>query len=196
MKTFAGIDYGSKLSGNTVIAIFKENEPIQFKGALKNKDADAFIKQVVAEFQIKTIFLDAPLSLPGKYLSLAGCEDFFYRKADKDLKAMSPMFLGGLTARAMRLKADLEKDKIATYEVYPGGFVKKFSLGSGIYKKQTTDIHAFLKQVDFLYSLNYEKSDLSTWHHVDALLALISGWRFYQGAHEIHGNINEGLILI
>ena len=193
---YAGIDYGSKQSGNTVVAIFNEDETIRFETAVKNKDADAFILEVVSKFQLKNIFLDAPISLPGKYLSLPGNEDYFYREADKALKAMSPMFLGGLTARAMRLKEDLEKQNVRTYEVYPGGFVRKFSLGNGIYKKQIGDIPAFLKQLDFLYPMSYDKTAVTTWHHVDALIALISGWRFFQGLHEIHGNINEGLIII
>ncbi len=196
MKTFAGIDYGSKLSGNTVIAIFQEDESIHFETAEKKKDADAFILQVISKYKIEQVFLDAPLSLPGKYLSMPGYEDYFYRTADKELKAMSPMFLGGLTARAMRLKEQLLKLNAATYEVYPGGFVRKFSLGTGIYKKLVPDIPAFLKQLDFIYPMKYNKSDIKTWHHVDALIALISGYRFFQGFHEIHGNINEGVVII
>jgi predicted nuclease with RNAse H fold len=99
-----GIDYGSKMAGTTVITYNQDNVLYQ-RSSVKNGDADAFILDCVTELQPGQIYIDAPLSLP---LACFGKgTDFFYREADRKLKAMSPMFLGGLTARAMKLRLQL-----------------------------------------------------------------------------------------
>ncbi len=191
----AGIDYGSRLAGTTVIAFLNEENAIEFAVSKKNKDADRFILDWVVEYQPTHIFLDAPLSLPGIYSNLTGYQDFFYRQADQVLKAMSPMFLGGLTARAMQLKTRLSKQNIQTFEVYPGYLAKVLELDRTLYKKQKE--HIPLIATTLSRSLDLPLASLpSDWHHVDALLALLSGIRYSRGQHLTFGNSQEGLIIV
>ena len=100
----AGVDFGSKLSGQTVVAIL-DNDIIQVQRSEKGKDADDFLLGVLEATKITLVGIDAPLSLPGLYLGNGS--DYFFREADRDLGAMSPMFLGGLTARAIRIRDKL-----------------------------------------------------------------------------------------
>ena len=97
-KVVFGIDFGSKLSGNTAIALFERGK-IYFMSVDQDVDADDFILKAAEHFKPEIIFLDAPLSLPGKYMGLDGFDNYHFRKADLELRAMSPMFLGGLTKR-------------------------------------------------------------------------------------------------
>ncbi|MEM1326545.1 MAG: hypothetical protein AAGI23_11350 [Bacteroidota bacterium] len=190
-----GIDYGSKMAGTTVIA-YAENDRIQFLQSAKKQDADAFLLQSIEAKQFTHIFLDAPLSLPGVYQNLPKYDDYFYRKGDKILKAMSPMFLGGLTARAMRLKAQLNKKGVQVTETYPGYWAKQFQLADYHYKKQKVhlaDCCAYaIQQLD----LPFEVDTIGNWHQLDALLAFFVTWRHQQGKTELFGDEVEGGILV
>ena len=88
-----GIDYGSKLAGTTVITYDIDRVLYQLQSD-KKSDADKFVLNHVTDLKPDAIYLDAPLSLPKAYFGEG--DDFFYRKGDKELRAMSPMFLGGL----------------------------------------------------------------------------------------------------
>ncbi len=62
-----GIDYGSKLAGTTALAYLSPTGvaiPLQ---STAKKDADAFILQHLESLPPHQVFIDAPLSLPGKY---------------------------------------------------------------------------------------------------------------------------------
>lgn len=195
MTTYAGIDYGSKMAGTTVIA-YPVNGSIQFTASQKKKSADQFILSWVAECRPKQIFIDAPLSLPGVYRKMEGYEDYFYRQADRSLNAMSPMFLGGLTARAMQLAKQLEACTCKVHEVYPGHLAKILELSRFQYKKDRAQIPVItallLKHLPF----HCAATTLPDWHHVDALLALLSAYRFQQGNHNTFGNKPEGIIIV
>ena len=132
-KVVFGIDFGSKLSGNTAIALFERGK-IYFMSVDQDVDADDFILKAAEHFKPEIIFLDAPLSLPGKYMGLDGFDNYHFRKADLELRAMSPMFLGGLTARAMALKDTLRKTDIRVYETYPRILADQFGLRELGYK--------------------------------------------------------------
>lgn len=202
----AGIDYGSKYAGTTVIAYFNENKEFEFAASSKKEDADRFILEWAKHHQPDLIFLDAPLSLPGIYQNLAGCDDYFYRAADRALQAMSPMFLGGLTARAIKLKADLQIIGIDTLEVYPGHLAKILNLDKTLYKKEKNHIDTLLSEVNVHFSiimpqlhpaiLNSPTKYTITWHHFDAALALLSGLRYLHQQHLTFGDGKEGLIII
>lgn len=199
----AGIDYGSKLAGTTVIAYVSENQEIIFAASEKNRDADAFILNWAKIYQPSHIFLDAPLSLPGIYRGLEGCNDHFYRAADRVVQAMSPMFLGGLTARAMQLKAKLKELNIITLEIYPSYLAKVLELDKNIYKKQKehlpTLLPILLNALGLLVSPSpHHPMTLSpiTWHHFDALLALCSGFRYLNNQYLPFGNPEEGMIIV
>jgi len=192
-KTIIGIDYGSKLAGTTVIAR-AENGKVQFAQSLKNKDADQFILDQLEQEPPTIIFLDAPLSLPAAYFGRG--TDYFYRAADRALKAMSPMFLGGLTARAMRLKQQLIERGPQVVEAYPGGLARHVGLPKDQYKKQKIHLPVILKLLTTQIPIKFVKSDLISWHHVDALLVCWTGWRYHNSEAESFGNEEEGKIWI
>lgn len=199
----AGIDYGSKLAGTTVIAFMNECGKVEFATSIKNKDADQFILEWTTIHAPELIFLDAPLSLPGVYQHLPNYNDYFFRVADKAVHAMSPLFLGGLTARAMQLQANLEKMNVKIIEVYPGYLAKILALNNLFYKKEKAHIPALLTQLSQSFDRSFAESlslqvcsSLSTWHHFDALLALFSGMRYLHHQHLTFGEAAEGLILV
>lgn len=191
----AGADYGSKLAGTTVIA-HVEDHKIQFLQSEKKKDADQFLLQRIEALQIKVIFLDAPLSLPGVYRNLPNHDNYFYRKVDTELKAMSPMFLGGLTARAMRLKAELRKSGVEVIETYPSHLAKSFQLKDFHYKKQKEHLipcsNHLIQQLDWSYEVPMPQN----WHQLDALLAFYSAWRYENGLHQVFGTAGEGEVIV
>ncbi len=200
----AGIDYGSKLAGTTVIAHL-ENGKIQFFSSKKNQDADRFILEWTKKYQPDQVFIDAPLSLPGVYTNNSERDNYFYRKADLETKAMSPMFLGGLTARAMQLKTRLLEQNIEVIEIYPSYLADVLQLDRNLYKKQTEHIPSVVsslsKSLGLLLSSSQSPpvslfSNLPDWHHVDALLALISGIRYVKNQHLIFGEPQEGQIIV
>jgi len=191
----AGADYGSKLAGTTVIA-HVENNKVHFLQSEKKKDADQFLLQQIEVLHVKTLFLDAPLSLPGVYRDLPNHDNYFYRKVDLELKAMSPMFLGGLTARAMRLKKKLEQNGVKVIETYPSYLAKTFQLKDFHYKKQKENLTAcsnfLISQLDWSYEVPMSQN----WHQLDALLAFYSAWRYKNGRHQVFGTAEEGSIIV
>ncbi|NBB20871.1 DUF429 domain-containing protein [Runella sp. CRIBMP] len=202
LSTFAGIDYGSKTSGNTVVC-YHDGQAIHFYEADK-KDADLFIIDWISKYNLaqnrptlRTIFLDAPLSLPAVYQSIAGFSNYHYRRCDVVLKAMSPMFLGGLTARAMELKQHLQdKMNVETQEVYPKA-IAQILLPDHYHKKLTTnEMEALCRRlsrvIPELCLAEYPK----TQHQFDALLAWVSGYRFMNQQHLVFGDIQEGIIIV
>lgn len=196
LSNIIGIDYGSKLAGTTVIAYLNDDNIVSFLTSEKKKDADKFILQSVETLKPKFIFLDAPLSLPGVYTMPEKYDNYFYRQGDKILKGMSPMFLGGLTARAMRLKMELEQKSIQVLETYPAIHAQRFELKQLNYKKKVqyiADVVDFLEQ-QFTFPFNREQ--IKSWHQVDALMAFYSGFRFINQEIEQFGEIDEGLIWV
>jgi len=185
-----GIDYGSKLAGTTAIC-HEDKGKLNFTQSEKKQDADAFISSFVDEYEPIYIFIDAPLSLPAAYFGKGN--DFFYRKCDRELKAMSPMFLGGLTARAMSLKSSHPKQTFL--ESYPGYLIKETCGYGKFYQKRKTYetyIHNKLKkQLD----LNF-KSAPKNWHQLDALACWVIGWRHFNGEGQVIGDENEGRIYL
>ncbi|AEI46585.1 hypothetical protein [Runella slithyformis] len=202
LGTFAGIDYGSKTSGNTVIC-HHDSQQLHFYNADK-KDADAFIIDWLTQRQtgaspskIEALFLDAPLSLPAVYHSVPGFSNYHYRQCDITLKAMSPMFLGGLTARAMELKQHIkEKINIETYEVYPKALAQ-VSLPENYHKKLTLHEMEELCKVlaNAVPGLTFAECP-ATQHQFDALLAWVSGYRFMNQKHLVFGDYREGIIIV
>ena len=114
MVTHLGIDYGSKLAGTTSIC-WLEQDKLSIKQSSKKENADEMIEDILNHLKPEFVFIDCPLTLPSAYHGEG--DDFFYRHCDKELRAMSPMFLGGLTARGMRLKHNSKSSH--WHEVYP-----------------------------------------------------------------------------
>lgn len=192
---WAGVDYGSKMAGTTVIA-WAEHGKLFLAQSTKKKDADQWLKQWVAAHQPEQLYLDAPLSLPGVYAQPQKYADYFYRAGDKAVQAMSPMFLGGLTARAMRLSHELQTKGCTTQEVYPGQLSKLIGLERSRYKKDKSYLDsataAILSQLP-----GYRLEGAPTnWHQVDALLAFCSGYRHQNGQAKVYGTAAEGQIIV
>lgn len=196
-KVIFGIDYGSKLTGNTVIAIFNEGE-VFFMDIDKGVDADMFILNAAEHFKPSKVFIDAPLSLPGVYRNLPGCENYHFRKADLELKAMSPMFLGGLAARAIELSTKLSDMQIDVYETYPRILANRLKLKLKGYKGSKMGLKDCTKEVlaRLKNTVSIKEKQVRTWHHLDSLLALISAMNHIEGESETYGDSNEGLIYI
>jgi len=193
-----GVDYGSKGAGTTVISTLDgQTGETNFAQSSKNGDADRFLLDRLLDYQPAAVFLDAPLSLPGVYRDLSGCHDYFYRLADKQLKAMSPMFLGGLTARAMQLKAALERRGLTVYETYPAAQAQRMHLGEKGYKKELPAILPVLACIQAGFpAIRPNPGDVISWHHVDALLALVTAVRFAAHQQQVCGTAEEGVILV
>ncbi len=187
----AGIDYGSKLAGTTVIAYF-EGDQIIIRQSEKKSDADRFLQEVVGEEGLDNLFIDAPLSLPRAYFGQG--QDFFYRSCDRELGAMSPMFLGGLTARAMKLQHQWEDLGIQCYETYPAQTAKRLDLIDKGYKKEVENIPKVLELINV--GLGKSLPPITNWHQFDALLALIAANRYQSNSHQTVGDPSEGCIYI
>jgi predicted nuclease with RNAse H fold len=191
-----GIDYGSKLAGTTVIAYQNKKNIVQFLISEKKKDADIFLINAVTKLQPKYIFFDAPLSLPGVYTMPNEYDDYFYRAGDRLLKAMSPMFLGGLTARAMRLKRTFIQQNIEVFETYPAIHAQRFQLKNLNYKKKLQYLPDVIQALQKLLPFPFNNQQITSWHHVDALLAFYSAYRFLNGEIEQFGAGKEGSIWV
>jgi uncharacterized protein len=187
-----GIDYGAKLAGTTALA-WIEGTSVLLTQSDKKKDADAFILDFIDDRKPTYVFIDAPLSIPPAFTNATSSE-YFYRQADRELAAMSPMFIGGLTARAMRMKKLLEAKSIEVFETYPAALNRKV-IQAESYKK---DLVVFTEVIDMLLK-GYEvklKVKPITWHQIDAVLALLSALRWQRGEHLIFGNVEEGQIVV
>lgn len=191
-----GIDYGSKLAGTTVLAYSHDREEVRFLASQKGEDADAFLLKMLRGLGAEQVFIDAPLSLPGVYKKLPGYSDFFYRQADRALKAMSPMFLGGLTARAMQLSAQLVQENIHFFEAYPAALARHHDFHSRGYKKQKEAFFSLKEQLVEIYHLKLPSGLPYSWHYFDALLSFATGLRTEHQLVMREGNEEEGFIYV
>lgn len=186
---FWGIDYGSKLAGTTVIAQY-DGGHVSLLHSQKKQDADAMILALARQTPPDFVLLDAPLSLPGVYRSLPDCTDYFYRAADKVVRGMSPMFLGGLTARAMQLSTQLAP--IPVHETYPALHARAWELKRWHYKKQLMHLPQVIDQVLPRLPFTLDADAITSWHALDAVMALYSAYRVAHGTHEVIGHPTEG----
>jgi predicted nuclease with RNAse H fold len=185
-----GIDYGSNLAGTTAIC-YVENNKLCITSSQKKKSADDFINRFIREVRVGAVYIDAPLSLPSAYFGTGS--DFFYRGCDKELGAMSPMFLGGLTARAIRLNHSFPD--LPFYESYPAQLIKRLNLKEYYTKKVsgTYDVLLQMLEKELPHPIG---NHLSDWHQVDSLLCWLTGWRHQNNQHLVFGDTSEGNIVI
>lgn len=192
----AGIDLGNKKAGTTAICIGNpEGEISIISCSQKGKDADRFLIDNVSIYKIEKLFIDAPLSLPGVYRDPGSYDDYFYRKCDREIGAMSPMFLGGLTARAVRLKDYFESAGLKVFEVWPTKMAESAGILRDSYKKNLADLSS---AIGILNGSGYLKNDFSAsnWHEFDSVLAYISGLRIVRKSAVSYGDRREGLIYV
>lgn len=192
-----GIDYGAKLAGTTVIARMYGHNKVDFFTADRNQDADQFILDFISDNQdVWLAYLDAPLSLPMIYRQSMPEGNYFYREADKATGAMSPMFLGGLTARAMKLSEQLGREGVKVVETYPSKLAEVLKLKDRNYKKEKSHIAPLCDILKAKSSLSFDNSAVKTWHHFDALLCLYSAKRYEMQAAMVFGKAEEGTITV
>lgn len=185
--THIGIDFGGKLNGTTAIC-YQENRHLTFRQSTKKQDSSEMIKEFVHLHKPDFVFIDVPLSLPGIYRGLKGCSDYMYRQSDRELDAMSPMFLGGFTARGIELKDYLESLGIQVFETYPAD-IKKIC---GIAKD--TPLEESYSLFSQYIKLPPAKTPANN-HQLDALVCWTGGAAYLKNKHHFAGNPKEGLIL-
>ncbi len=197
-ERLAGIDYGAKTAGTTVIAwLDLKSKEVDVSQSQKNKSADDWLLTSLKSRPAHLIAFDAPLSLPGYYQKLKGFTDYFYRAGDRELGAMSPLFLGGLTARAIRVRDLLHAEGTQVFETYPSKIAERLNLKPLGYKKQKEHIEAILEVLKKEFSaFSIPTEAFTNWHRVDALLALWAAWRIFRGEHDFIGDIKEGGIYL
>jgi predicted nuclease with RNAse H fold len=206
-----GIDYGARLSGNTALVHNRDGALACLRCAPK-EDADAFLERSVVALSetagsaltsaaLPPIFIDAPLSLPRVFAqspdkasgSIDADSDWFYRAGDRVLGAMSPMFLGGLTARAMKLAWRWRQQGYAVYETWPRALVRELKLEG--YRAKGADVpqHILERYAEKLH-VPTPLLSLKDGHELDAVLAWASGQRFLSGQSLAFGEADEGMI--
>lgn len=192
-KCIIGIDFGAQLAGTTCCAVkYIGSHNISILTCTKGKSADRFIYDCVEKFNPILIGIDAPLTLPLFYTNPQQYSDNNYRYCDRELSAMSPMFLGGLTSRAMKIYYEFKLKNIKVIEVYPKAFVRKNALEKFGYKESIENlencVEALQTIVDFTLLI-----PLASWHEFDALIALGITERYLTNQADSVGN-EEGYI--
>lgn len=188
-----GVDFGAKLSGNTAVASY-DGEKVKLYQAERSQDAGKWLDRLYSEMVPALIGIDAPLSLPPGYFHPG--QDLHFRKADRLLGAMSPMFIGGLTARAIEWSQGVEAKRI---EVYPSALADLLHPAGRKLRKSESDW--FHKEVLIPTFIDLEEQELSieiprTIHQLDALLALLTALRYRSGKAISYGIESEGMIWV
>jgi len=195
-NTHLGIDYGARLAGTTTAATLVGAQ-LQVWQSRRGEDADTFVHHLCDKLNTRLIFIDAPLTLPAVYAQApaTAAADYFYRAADREVQAMSPMFIGGLTARAIQLSTILAASGVAVLETYPAQLVKLLLPHLPGYKKSAAALPAFADALQHLlpYPLHTPPQN---WHQLDGLLAWYSGYRHLQGQAQLYGDATEGRIIV
>ncbi len=185
-----GIDFGARHAGTTVICRH-ERGIFQFHRCAKGEDADAWLEAEVSTMAPEAIYIDAPLSLPGAYFGRG--DDHFFRRADRLTGGMSPMFLGGLTARAMRMADQWRSRGIAVFEVYPAALIRSEWEHLKITPGKAIPPHKLRLMAGSFALPPPEPRDR---HEADAWLCWISGHRHRSGQAKAIGDQEEGMIFL
>ena len=106
------------------------------------------------------------------------------------LKAMSPLFLGGLTARAMKLKHNL-RHSTQFYEVYPGAAIRNQPSLAVHYNKKKAPTEDLMHALQRVVPYSFEIDNL---HQFDAIVAWDIAYRFRKGKAMTAGEKSEGII--
>jgi hypothetical protein len=107
---------------------------------------------------------------------------------------MSPMFLGGLTARAISLSKKMNGTELK--ETYPRKLVDILKLPADEYKHANKYLSSFVVRLKKMSDMNINEAQITSWHHVDALLALLSGLRYLEKNDQQYGIPEEGVIIV
>lgn len=191
-----GVDYGAKQAGTTA-AVMEVQGQLRVWQSPDGMDADCWLKDLIQEQQATVIYIDAPLTLPMVYGQSPHTtnSDYFYRQADRELRAMSPMFIGGLTARAIKLRAELAESGVALLETYPAALVRLLLPNLQGYKKSPATLSEFSEALQGLLPIQLQDQP-QNWHQFDAVLAWFSGYRHEASQSVLYGDAREGRIIV
>ncbi len=191
-----GVDYGSKLAGTTAAAMCVAGQLVIWQ-ITPGQDADKWLMQLTQERQPRVLYLDAPLTLPKAYSQTpqVASADFFYRQADRELQAMSPMFIGGLTARAIKLRVQLAENGIGVLETYPTALARLLFPQLDGYKKSFATLPKYTEALQSLVPFPMTNIP-DNWHQFDAVLAWLSGYRHAAGEAVLYGEATEGRVIV
>ena len=184
-----GIDFGARNAGTTAVCWLSRGL-FNFERSTEGADGDAWLEKVIARLHPGTIYIDAPLSLPGAYQGRG--TDYFFRAADHQARGMSPMFLGGLTARAMRLAALWRSNGIVVHEAYPAALVRHAWESLAIAPRKAIPEHKLRLMAGMVAVPPPDPSDR---HEADAWLCWLIGHRHQRGEAKRFGTPEEGVIL-
>lgn len=184
-----GIDLGARSSGNTAVC-HRERGLFRFARSTKGSDGDAWLETHIAALAPTVIYIDAPLSLPGVYFGRG--QDHFFRLADHQAGGMSPMFLGGLTARAIRLAEGWRARGIIVHEAYPAALLRHSWEHLRIAAGRAIPRHKLRLMAGMCLLPPPEPRDR---HEADAWLCWVIGHRHQRGEAVAFGDVSEGLIL-
>ncbi|MEL7432249.1 MAG: hypothetical protein AAGI90_06995 [Chlamydiota bacterium] len=185
---WAGVDYGAKFRASTAITFLKK-KTITTVLSPKKTDVDLWLEDFLQKEGIHVVFMDAPLSLPKIYFDPLDQESsHHFRQVDRELGAMSPLFLGGLTARAMAFKQKIEKRGATVLETYPSAILRKR------FSEKTLDEALLLiaSEVEFAFP----SIDGMNPHEKDSILAWYAGYRYHKKESMIFGRKEEGQIFL
>ncbi len=188
------VDYGKKLKGTTAIACW-QNDGLTLIQCPEGQDADRWLLNCTSELEPERIFLDAPLSLPLAYCAPDKADDYFYRQCDKGIGGMSPMFLGALTARAIKCKHTLEQMDVQVIEAYPVGLAQELLADDLPTQKADPKKQKQWQMLADLFPAKLKDEPLNQ-HQVDALLTWWIGYRYQNNEHRVIGEPDEGLVVI
>jgi len=188
LKT-AGIDFGAK-GKNTTALSYSVNTRLVTELSPMKEDTDAWIFDRVKSLGFDQLFIDAPLSLPRIYIDPKDTKSTFQlRSCDQELGAMSPMFLGGLTARAMALQSACRSHGIDCFETYPKALlIKRFQT-----KERSSDVVSHIARKT---KVKIDLATLSNPHIYDSLLAWYAGWIYTYDNPLVIGRKKEGRIYL
>ena len=184
-----GIDLGARHAGTTVIC-HRERGLFHFQRCGKGEDVDSWLEDRIHHMRPSSIYIDAPLSLPGVYRGMG--IDHFFRSADRLAGGMSPMFLGGLTARAIRLAEHWRAKGITVHEVYPAALVRNEWDHLRIAPGKAIPRHKLRLMAGMCSLPPPEPRDR---HEADAWLCWLIGHRHRSGRALAFGDPQEGIIL-
>jgi len=201
MVTARGDDLGAKRAGTTVGCVF-DGAATLFERCARGGDADRFVLGLIERYAPQVVGIDAPLSFPAVYSERErrGEGDYFYRVADRQLGAMSPLFLGGLSARAIRLRDIAHAQGVTVIEVYPAAVLRE--IGQAMTGLSKGECGRDRVKLDRAAETIARWGDLpappqsESWHDVDSLAALTTVARYVAGRAKSFGEAREGLIYV
>lgn len=177
-----GIDLGGRTTGKTALS-FLDTDLNEIKNYSREYisercgKSDKELIRFVESFNADVIGIDAPLSLPD-----FKSENYLYRNCDKKLKALSPMTLGEITARAIHIKENLSCKDI--FEVYPKTLLELFKINHKGYKRDQNLQSTIWKILIEYYDLDFPDIEMNE-DNLDSILAVLILYHFHTKKYEI-----------